>query len=190
MKLSDPYNYCNTGVLLMDLEMIRRLYSEEGVRKKIDNSNYRIFEQDLINVLFDKQIHFLDRRWNVYTYTNPSIKKCVEEAPINDFLEYQKAREEPWIIHYAAHPKPWWSPRSDFGLDFWSVARLSPFYEELLGEMSFHISAGLLSENNKKRELRLPLKKFFPSGTMRRERLKAAIRRFPKLKQFLKKFDY
>ena len=190
MKLSDPYDYCNTGVLLMDLEKIRRLYSEEGIRKRIDNSNYRIFEQDLLNVLFDKQIQFLDRRWNVYTYTNPSINKCVEEAPINDFLEYQKARENPWIIHYAAHPKPWWTPRSDFGHDFWDVARLSPFYEELLGDMSFHISAGLLSEHIQRRELRFPLKKFFPSGTMRRERLKAALRRFPKLKQFLKKFDY
>ena len=115
------------------------------------------------------------------------LKKCVEEAPINDFLEYQKARENPWIIHYAAHPKPWWAPRSDFGHDFWDIARLSPFYEELLGEMSFHISAGLLSEHLQRGELRFPLKKFFPSGTMRRERLKGALRRFPKLKQFFEK---
>ena len=190
MKLSDPYSYCNTGILVMDLFLIRKLYSEEQIKKKIDHSRYRVFEQDIINILFDKNIHFLDRSWNVFSYTSPFIKKCVEEAPLDDLLEYQKARKSPKIIHYAAHPKPWWTPSSDFGFEFWSYAKHSPFYEQLLGELSFHVSAGLLSEKNKKLGKSIvSLKKYFPVGSGRREKIKKLVRKWPRVKLFLKNFD-
>lgn len=135
LRLSEPYNYCNTGVILLDCKKIRELYTLEYLQNYIDTHNFRIYEQDTLNVLLDGKILFLDRRWNMYTYTSDAIVKCVNYAPFKDKQEYLEARKDPWILHYAAHPKPWWTGVGDFAYDFWEVARTSPYYEELISEM-------------------------------------------------------
>ena len=135
LKLSNPYHYCNTGVILFNAAECRKHYSMPYLQNYIHTHRFRIYEQDTLNVLLNDHLHFLDRAWNMYTYTNDAIKKCVNYAPLNDKEAYLTARKNPKIIHYAAHPKPWWTGAGDFAIDFWKIARQSPFYEVLLSEM-------------------------------------------------------
>jgi lipopolysaccharide biosynthesis glycosyltransferase len=94
LKLTDPYNYCNTGVILFDCKKIREIYSLDYLRNFIDSHQFRIYEQDTLNVLLNDHMMFLDRRWNLYTYTSSFIEKCVNYAPFTDKTEYLKARKE------------------------------------------------------------------------------------------------
>lgn len=179
LRLDNPYDYCNTGVILLNLVRIRNNYSCEDVLHEIDVQRYRVYEQDMLNSLFHNQVLFLDPRWNLFTYTSDIIKKCVEMAPLNDYLAYQEARENPFIIHYAAHPKPWWTNNADFGFVFWKFARLSPFYEELVAQLSWNVANGLY-EFKRHGGFRESLPRriadvFLPKGTARREFVKKII---------------
>ena len=49
---------------------------------------------------------------------------------------YEKAKLSPYIIHYAAVPKPWNEPNVEFGDQWWHYARKTSFYESFLKSMS------------------------------------------------------
>lgn len=176
MHLSDPYNYCNTGILILNCKKIRKKYKLEDVLNHINTHKYRIYEQDMINVLFEEDILFLEPEWNVFTYTNEIVKKAISFAPIDDYLNYQEARKNPKVIHYAAHPKPWWCNNADFGIDFWEIARQSPFYENLLGQLAWFqannvIHGNIIRESFPRRVANVLL----PRGSKRRNFVKKII---------------
>ena len=136
LHLLQPYNYCNTGVLLYNCNAYKKQFPLPYLQNYIGTHHYRIYEQDTLNVLLQEHICFLDRRWNLFTYTSDYIKRCVDYAPMKDRKEYLQARENAnGIIHYAAHPKPWWKGKGDFAVEFWQYARISPYYETLLSDM-------------------------------------------------------
>ena len=129
LKLKNPYLYCNTGVILFDCEKYRAEYGLKYLQNYISTHQYKIYEQDTLNVLLEGKIKFLNQRWNVYSYTSDFIKHCIQSAPQSEKEEYIKAREHPGVIHFAAHPKPWWKVPGDYSSLFWKYARKTPFYE-------------------------------------------------------------
>lgn len=151
ISLTNPYNYCNTGVLILNCKQYREKYSKEYLIKHIENQNYRIYEQDMINILFENDIYFLPTEWNLFTCTNSKIKNSLQAAPCNDYLLYQGARKNPLILHYANLPKPWQDSKSDFADEFWKYAKNSPFYEEIIETMVLYIINQKESENNNQR---------------------------------------
>ena len=181
LKLTNPYNYCNTGVLIMNCFKIREKYNLKTILEHIDKHQYRIFEQDMINVLFNDDIYFLEPSWNMFTYTNNTIEQCVKLAPIADYFKYLEARKAPKVIHYAAHPKPWWCSESDFGLEFWKIARQSPYYEKLLAQVAWFQANGLINSNvglnciTKESFPRRVSNILLPKGSYRRELVKKII---------------
>ena len=60
------------------------------------------------------------------------ISSVIRYAPRAILEEYEEARIDPFIIHYAGFMKPWNRLDEDFGDVFWKVARKSGCYEELL----------------------------------------------------------
>ena len=117
---------------MFDCKKYREQFPLQYLQNYIHTHHYRIYEQDTLNVLLDGHIKFLGHEWNMYTYTNESIERCVSYAPYYEKQEYFQARKNPKCIHYAAHPKPWWVAKGDFAIEFWKYARISPFYEEIL----------------------------------------------------------
>ena len=49
--------------------------------------------------------------------------------------EYEAAYASPKVVHYAGPDKPWDDPSVDYADLFWSYARKTVFYEELLARM-------------------------------------------------------
>ena len=145
--LINPYNYCNTGVLILNCKQYREKYTIEYLINHIENQNYRIYEQDMLNILFENDIYFLPTGWNLFTCTNSIIKNSLQAAPCKDYLLYQDARKNPFILHYANQPKPWLDSKSDFADEFWKYARKSPFYEEIIETMILYLINSKQPEN-------------------------------------------
>lgn len=59
----------------------------------------------------------------------------IKSAPAYLLDNYEKARKNPFIIHYAGAAKPWKNPKEDFAREFWKVARTTPYYEEIIYDM-------------------------------------------------------
>ena len=144
MNMDDPYQYINTGLLMFNAKKYRAMYSLSFLQSFISKhiSNVKIYEQDMLNMLLYKKIKFLDSKWNCYTKSNDFVKRCFSLCPMRTYQKYECARKSNGgIVHYAAHPKPWWDTNVDFADIWWEYARQTPFYEEILARlMDFKIS--------------------------------------------------
>ena len=135
MKLKNPWNYLNTGVLLMNLKLIRETYSEGDLLEMAVNSKFRCQEQDILNIILEDKVLFLGYEWNCYVRTGDFVIEGIRWAPKSDFEQYNGIADNPYISHYVAQPKPWLDPSISMGIDFWLNARETPFYEIILSNL-------------------------------------------------------
>lgn len=134
LGLSDPYSYINADVLLFDLEKIRRDYCQDELMDIWQKYCFRCAEQDALNVFFDRHIHHLDLRWNIFPDRMTS-EYHVLHAPEDSVKVWRKSLCAPYLIHYAAVPKPWDFPMVGWGERWWFYARQSIYYEEIIRRM-------------------------------------------------------
>ncbi|MDR1735296.1 MAG: glycosyltransferase family 8 protein [Oscillospiraceae bacterium] len=89
--------YVNTGVLLIDVEMLRETVSAEEITGKIPKyrAHLKLPDQDLFNVLFYKDVLHIDP--NMYNYC-----PALSGGWMNEFRQGYPA-----IIHFAGPDKPW-----------------------------------------------------------------------------------
>ncbi|WP_289147632.1 DUF4422 domain-containing protein [uncultured Megamonas sp.] len=137
LKLNNPLNYVNTGVMLLDCKKYRDKYNIEDILNCVTQNNYMIQEQDALNSILENNIHFLDLRWNLYTLSSDFIKDTVDNyASVIEKNIYYEACKDPYIIHWAAQPKPWTHPEISLGYLWWEIARKTPFYEEFISRIA------------------------------------------------------
>lgn len=168
LSLSDPYSYINADVLLFDLERIRRDYRQDALMEIWQKKYFRHAEQDALNVFFDRQIHHLDLRWNVFPEQMSSERDILHTSSASIQIWHESLRD-PCIIHYAGEPKPWDNPHVGFGDRWWYYAKQSPYY----GEIVRRINIGRVPSSQT--TLRNITDKLFPKETRRRVILKKII---------------
>lgn len=134
--IQDPYKYINTGVMLLNLQALRKRFTVKYILEYLSTHKFRIQEQDALNALFENHIKYIDMRWNYYVEVNDFLKICVKYAPAESEEEYKNSAKNPYVIHYANNPKPWNAPLVMFGECWWEIARNTPFYEEILLRMT------------------------------------------------------
>ncbi len=188
MKLDNPYNYINMGVIVMNLELFRKHYKLDDLITKVQSKKCRLLEQDVLNILFENKIKFLDLKYNFCTETGAWVTEQLSFAPLKSKLRYytvKKSDEDIFIFHYANQPKPWNNPEIEFADKFWSVARETPFYETMLYRLSAEQANGTVYwhqqffhtkflNQNQKQKIKDFIKIFFPAGTKRHYILKKA----------------
>lgn len=170
LKLEQPFTYVNTGVMVADLDKIRRLYTCRQVLEFAHTHHFKIQEQDILNVLYEGKIHFLDISWNYYLKTNSFVHDAVKWAPATAVKEYESSGNSPGVIHWASQPKPWAEPSLPFANIWWNYARKSEFYELIIHRMTYVPIKNLSFA-------RRVADKYFPKGSRRREMLKFFIPR-------------
>ena len=148
LDLKDPNGYVNADVLLFNLEAIRNDFTIEEVMGLWQKYHFRCSEQDAFNVLYDCHIHHLDLRWNLFPEKMASVEHIAYNKEANIKL-WKKSLQDPWIIHFAAYPKPWDYPLVGFGDRWWYYARDSVYYEEILRRMSISAVRGDLKFGKK-----------------------------------------
>ena len=148
LGLKNPYDYFNAGVLLMNLSKFRENYSMATFFDMIDNNQFSIVEQDLLNSVCADKVLFLDYSWNFMScLSEPSIideKLSLSDttipnlklAPENEILLYEEASQHPYIYHYLTRLKPWKCPYLKYADVWWKIARTTVYYETFIYQLS------------------------------------------------------
>lgn len=118
--------YINTGVSLFNIKELNK----NGVARKwmetATKSSYKFYDQDIINKVCKGHVYRINSEWNE---TN---KRDIEGVPAEYIKKQRNDVKNHRIVHWCNSRKPWLDPTHETGHLWWSVARISPFYEEIL----------------------------------------------------------
>lgn len=139
LHLKDPFAYCNTGVLIINIAEFNKHNYAEQLLKNIKQKQYRILEQDALNEFFKTNICYLDPIWNVPTESLSSKRmNLFSYMPAQERVEYARCRENACVVHWAGGEKPWNNLQTDLADIWWKYARKTPVYELLLQTVILH----------------------------------------------------
>lgn len=200
LRISNPFNYINAGVIVMNLENIRNSMTQEKALRIGNLSDFKLADQDLINVLFHNKVVFLDPKWNYFVPTNLWVKNCIEASPRSDLAAYKEAGKCPYIIHFANRPKPWQEPSVCLAEEWWVSARKGLFYEQVMIRLnderthtsiaSIQVPSISLDEFDGRTGARKFADKILPKGTRRREIAKKILPKGSMRWRFCKQIYY
>jgi len=142
-----PFDYFNSGLLLIDMEKYRRLnIAGKVLENYVESKDKYIFpDQDVLNVVCHGMIKYLPDEWNFewHCKCDDLLEECREA--------YQKAEQAPRIIHFTDDKKPWANPSLPKSEYFWKYARQSPYYEEILFRNLHEFTLNQKPENSLKK---------------------------------------
>lgn len=108
--------YFNAGVLLMNLEMMRKINLENRFFDLLSKVKFTVIQdQDYLNVLCRNRVTFLPRTWNKI----PLVVDGIDESNVK-------------LIHYNLAFRPWRYDGILFGDFFWKYAKKTVVYDVLL----------------------------------------------------------
>jgi len=112
--------YINSGVLIINLKEYRRSLILERFIGLINKKGFATVapDQDYLNYLCKGRIRYLDRGWN--------------KQPKEDDIPHT---EEQHLIHFNLYNKPWHYFDVPYSDVFWDVAKQTPYYTDLIGEL-------------------------------------------------------
>lgn len=120
---SDDMRYFNAGVMLWNMEQLRKRYSFDDFMKAAKELGYELqfADQEILNyLLYDKVLYCSNKQYNYITHG---------EERITDL-----ASDEAIILHYAGC-NPWQNgQKNELYRIWWEYAKKTPFYMELLEE--------------------------------------------------------
>ncbi|MGI6229359.1 MAG: glycosyltransferase family 8 protein [Tractidigestivibacter sp.] len=138
LGMDDPHDYFQAGVLLMNLEKFRQTISAPQILHLATEREWRWLDQDVLNKVVNGRYRRVHMKWNyLVDWQHMRRTHIVRQAPIDVQLEYDEAREERCIVHYAGPDnRPWLYPDSDLAELFWYYAAGSPYLDELRGRLA------------------------------------------------------
>lgn len=151
LKLESEFNYFQAGVLVINLDEMRKQFTVKELLEVAGKYNWRHHDQDVLNFICRGKVKYLEQKWNVVMSweeigrSRMDILKC---APLEVFEEYRKGRENPKIIHFAGYQKPWERPECDFAEYFWRYAKNTPYYEQILYKKMYKKDDRMQQENH------------------------------------------
>jgi lipopolysaccharide biosynthesis glycosyltransferase len=136
--LANVCDYFQAGVLLLNLDEFRyRMPTTELIRVAA-SKHWQWLDQDTLNHVVKGDYVRVDMAWNtLMDWKHLRRTHIIAEAPAYVQQEYETARLDPKIIHYAGpDDRPWLNPNADFAWAFWYFAPQSPFYDVLIRRLS------------------------------------------------------
>lgn len=122
LDINEDEPYINTGVLLIDLEELRKIDIKEKVESFVKSKKNKLLlpDQDIVTALFGDKIKLADelkynlgeRAWRLYNLNNPKNK-----------ITLKWIRKNTVIIHYYGRNKPW---NKDY------IGALDCFYKKII----------------------------------------------------------
>lgn len=108
-------NYFNAGMLIMNLDQLRKNKFQEKFLYLLENVKYSVVQdQDYLNRICKGRVKLLDIGWNVM----PNATTDVNEEDIK-------------LLHYNYQYKPWHYDNIPYGNYFWDLAKKTEFYDKL-----------------------------------------------------------
>ena len=179
LGMTNPYDYFQAGVLLLNTREMRNLHTIEEWLEFASDDRFIYNDQDVLNAHCEGRVTWLDYDWNVMIDCGNRIANVFSFAPHKVFDAFNDSRSHERIVHYAGFEKPWKFVYCDRSQLYWRYARETPFYEKLLALLvGSGVSANTplvmhekaVSETSPLRKIVDPL---CPVGSARREVLKS-----------------
>lgn len=165
--MQDPDSYFQAGVLLFNEKEMRRAYTLDQWLT-FSTTPYKYNDQDVLNLYCEGRVKYLDMAWNVLTDCDHTrISNVIVHAPASIQETYQKAYEDPKIIHYAGHMKPWHKPTEDQAQHFWSALKNTPYYEEAFYQMMENVAQERILEAKRAHSPVYRLKRLIEKAVLR-----------------------
>lgn len=123
LDMDEDSQYINSGVMLMNLELLRKEQNYDDVFRFIEKRKKFLVlpDQDIISSLYGSKIYALDS----FRY-NMTEKLYKRHAPFEKDINIDWVRKHSVIIHYCGRNKPW---RENYS------GQLDVFYKETLDRM-------------------------------------------------------
>jgi lipopolysaccharide biosynthesis glycosyltransferase len=121
--------YFNSGVLLMNLAQFRRERLADRMIGFALRHECMFVDQDVLNSICQGRVLYFDARWN--SICDGVSKPYPQFAPTETYRDYIASVTNPGIIHYA-WTKPWLDISAHESEAWWTTARETPWYEQLL----------------------------------------------------------
>ena len=187
LKLSSGFDYFQAGVLILDLDQLRKTATSEELIALASSRSWRCHDQDVLNIVCKGRVYYIPQKWNtLMDWQEPgrSRMQILKMAPRGLYEEYAAARKEPYMIHFAGYQKPWDVVDCDFAEYFWMYAKESVYYPRLLriiqrclGEEGNTCEAAPVIERmGQDPVIRRIANKLLPFGSRRREWVKRILK--------------
>lgn len=112
----DGKNYFNSGVLVMNLKLLRKENFEKEFLNLLTSFEFKVApDQDCLNVLCKDRILYLNKSWNKMPFNDNSVS-------VDDLN----------LIHYNLTAKPWHYSNILYEEEFWKYAKLTKSYNLIL----------------------------------------------------------
>ena len=99
--------YINTGVMMMNLELLRREQTVKEVREYVEKRGkfFILPDQDVITALYGDRVKLIDTF--IYNLSDRLIYMNNLSPITNEFIDMDWVRKNTVIIHYYGDNKPW-----------------------------------------------------------------------------------
>ena len=132
LELSEPEQYHNAGMMVFNLAEIRKDFTIQEMVDFLKINHCQLYEQDTFNHFFRGRIYDLDLSWNFLIDTKGFVENGRKKYYTKLYEKYLEARKEPRMLHYATSYKPWDKVVCPFFSNWWNVAKMSPFYNQIV----------------------------------------------------------
>lgn len=141
LGVSDSSQYFNAGVMVLNLaEFRKRGFTSQELIRMASETQWKWFDQDLLNKLCHGSVTYLDPRWNVMVHPFEFEREMAEYyMPQPEYADYWKAVLDPYVVHYAGHSLPVFEPTVERCDLFWRYARKTSRYGQLQNDMRCEI---------------------------------------------------
>ncbi len=126
--------YYNTGVLLVDVKKFNEVANFEKLVQIGVENNFINQEQCVLNKVFDGKIYTLPPIYNFEIFSQ------IFQSDKLSMVNYMKSVEHACIYHYLTTFKAWFYPELPKADLWWTLARKTPFYEEISRRMYLYHS--------------------------------------------------
>ena len=136
--VADYRNYFNAGVLLMNLDELRKYKFQEKFLYSLDKIKFSVAQdQDYLNRLCKGRVKIIDKTWN--------------RMPISNIEVDEKDLK---LIHYNLAFKPWHFEDILYKEYFWNYAQKTEFFDEILRIKENYSDEEKFNDREKDRQLR------------------------------------
>lgn len=143
LSLKDHQSYFNSGVMLLNLELLRQEAFEEQFFELLARLKQpRLHDQDILNSVCQGRVKYLDPAWNNLAWAE-ACGELVFKGELSEELyqEYVESKRSPKLLHYLSRHKPWNLPHLELADRFWVFASLTPYYDRLIFNTLRRLSA-------------------------------------------------
>ncbi|MBD5402685.1 glycosyltransferase family 8 protein [bacterium] len=131
LKIKDMNNYINSGVLVMNLPILRNINLSKKAFELLDIHKELLYpDQDLLNIICEDNIKIIHNDWNFIFAITPALLNDNRFIGLANEWKHGLANQN--LIHYITDVKPWDNPEMTYGDIWWKYAKKTPIYQTLL----------------------------------------------------------